>query len=147
MRVFIWTVTAISIQLVLGALIFAAAAAGIYRLRGRLRIGRGPWLAWVESARGVVRTVPAAVGVAGLAGLALVARPALRPDLPALGFHAAGLLLAASVTTSCCALLLRAGSLESRGRLTAARRQVRLAGQTMFLAVIALNVLLSGCRC
>jgi hypothetical protein len=138
MRILSGALLTLSAQWLLGVLLFSTVAWLIRRLRGRRR-----WLAtWTASAR-ILRSAAPYAAIVALVGAATAL---LLPGGPAraltgiwsqpIWFVGIGALPAAS-----CQLMVHAGRLEARGRLRAAKRQARLAGELFFLGAQAQLVL------
>lgn len=134
---------ALASQFLLGGLIFTAFAAGFTWRRAGGGGNRRRFVAWVRSARALGRAAPWATG---LLASAFVAQWALFGSLAEMVLWADPIwfVVVGAVPTAGCWLMLYAGHLEGRGRLRRARRQMRLAGQLVFVGVVAQNVLVWG---
>jgi hypothetical protein len=117
----------LSVQYVVGtAVVFVCAAA----LRVRRTAARRIRVKWGRGARALLRAVSLPLAIA-VAGTWLTLRP-VDSGWPV------GLIVSGSLATTGCYLLYGAGRLERSGRLRIARRQARLAGETMSLGILLL---------
>lgn len=131
------TLLTLAVQLVLGAVIFAAGSSIVPRyLRYRVRDSRRMTVAWTRASGILLRAQPLAVAM-GLAGFGLYLLLGLGPRSIAPWVNPLPFLGLGGLATGSAYLVLAAGSLEARGRLRAAKRQVRLGGKLMFLGVFS----------
>jgi hypothetical protein len=117
----------LSLQYVVGTAIVVLCAAA---LRVRRTAARRNRVKWSRGARSLLRAVSLPLAIA-LAGTWLPLRP-VDSGWPL------GLIVSGSLATAGCYLLYGAGRLERGGRLRLARRQARLAGDTMSLGILLL---------
>jgi len=127
-------------QFLLGSLLFSSVA----WLLGRPGIRRGGsrrrWrLAWTDAGRTLWSGAPY---VAGLGAAAAVVQWLVLGGSPLIWAHPGWFLALGASPTAGSYVMLDAGRREARGRLRAARRQVRLGGELTFLGTSTLLVLL-----
>ena len=123
-------------QFLLGSLIFSGVAC---LLGGRFRRRRR--VAWTDAARTLCSAAPYA---AGLGSAAAAVQWLVLGDTPLIWTEPGWFLALGASATAGCYVMLNAGRREARGRLAAARRQVRLGGELAFLGTFAQLVLLWG---
>ncbi len=140
MRILAAAILTVVSQFLLGSLIFS----GVACLLGRPGIRRGGlrrrWrVAWTDGRRTLCHAVPyvVALGAAVAVGQWLVLG-----GTPLISAHPGWFLALGASSTAGNYVMLNAGRREARGRLGAARRQVRLGGELAFLGTFAQLVLL-----
>ena len=120
-------------QFLLGGLLFPSVAWLLGHARRRWRV------AWSDAGRTLCRAAPYVVG---LGAAAAVAQGFVVGRFPLLWSHAGWFVALGAGPIAGGYVMLEAGRREARGRLGAARRQVRLGGQLAFLGTFAQLVLL-----
>ena len=138
MQLSIATILAVSAQILVGALIYSAISL-VLAHRGIRR--RGSWrrwrVVWTRSARALWRAAPYA---ASLCVLGWALQRFVVGGSPVIWADPWWFVALGAVPTAGCYLMLHAGRLEAKGRLRAARRQVRLGGQLAFAGSLLLTV-------
>ncbi len=142
MQLFTAAILTVASQFLLGSLIFCSVAyllgcPGIRRggVRRRWRV------AWTDAGRTLCHAAPY---VLGLGAVAAVAHWLVAGATPLISAHAGWFLALGAGPTAGNYVMWNAGRREARGRLAAARRQVRLGGELVFLGAFAQLVLLWG---
>ena len=142
MQLLTTAILSVAAQFLSGSLIFSSVA----YLLGRPGIRRGGsrrrWrVAWTDAARALWRAAPYVVG---LGAAAAVVQWLVLGRTPLIWAHPGWFLALGASPTAGSYVMLNAGRREARGRLRAARRQVRLGGELAFLGTFMQLVLLWG---
>ncbi len=142
MQLLIAAILTVASQFLLGSLIFSSVACLLGRpgfRGGRLR--RRWRVAWTDAGRTLWNAAPY---VAGLGAAAAVVQWLVLNETPLIWTDPGWFLALGACSTAGSYVMLNAGRREARGRLEAARRQVRLGGELAFLGTFAQLVLLWG---
>jgi len=131
------TLTVLGAQLVLGAAFYALGSVIVVRLARRgPREDRRLILSWVEASRVLVRALPFSIAL-GIAGVAVYLFLGQQAGSFAVWASPLAYVAVGAPATASCLLVVRSGLLERRGRVAAARRQVRTGGLVMFAGSFA----------